>query len=120
MSTLGDRIKIVRGTKTQKEFALLINVSRDVLANWETGRARPSADDIIKIVDIAGVTTDYLLGRVDNPTEKLATPTDISGETVSTFALSRADNPDADLPDEAQKQIEDFRAYIRQKYKKPE
>ena len=36
----------------------------------------------------------------------------------ATIALSRADNPYDDLPEEAQQEIENFIEYTRQKYKK--
>lgn len=75
MSTLGNRIKNVRGDKTQKEFAALIGVSRDVLANWEVGRARPSTSDVVVIATAANVSTDYLLGRVDNQAGAIAVTT---------------------------------------------
>lgn len=68
--------------------------------------------------------TSWYIHRIPSISLPSVTPINSSfhnhGETVSTFALSRSDNPDADLPEDAQKQIEDFRAYIRQKYKKPE
>lgn len=120
MSTLGDRIKIVRGEKTQKEFAALLGVSRDVLANWETGRARPSTDDIVVIANTVNVTTDYLLCLVDNPKAHKTTVSVDTSRQVETLALSRSDNPDDDLPEEALQQIEDFKQYMRLKHKKPD
>jgi hypothetical protein len=54
------------------------------------------------------VQTDYLLGISD-------VKTSLSNETI---ALSRADNPDDDLPEAALLEIENFKAYVRQKYKR--
>ena len=109
---------------TGAELARFLGITKQAVSNWFAGKAGPERDTIVKLADFFNVTTDYLLGRVDNPMEIIATSEDFTrenlGGTVSTFALSRADNPDADLPEEAQKQIEEFRAYIRQKYKKPE
>lgn len=126
MDTTGERIKILRKKLglTQLELAKRFDVDRSTVASWEINRREPDFGTLISLAELYGVSTDYLLGRVDNPMEKLATPEDFAGETigdtVSTIALSRSDNPDDDLPEEAQKQIEEFRAYIRQKYKKPE
>ena len=35
--------------------------------NYELGRGEPSYDKLIEIADILNVSTDYLLGRTDNP-----------------------------------------------------
>ena len=45
---------------------------------WKKGIAKPSFDAIIKISDYFNVTTDYLLGKSDNPT-----PPDTSTPYVS-------------------------------------
>ena len=121
-----ERLRLLRTTKgdSREDIAKVVGLSWHTVAKWETGKRDPDTSALIRLSEYFRVTTDYLLGRVDNPMEKLATPEDFAGETigetVSTIALSRRDNPDDDLPEEAQKQIEEFRAYIRQKYKKPE
>ena len=128
---LGPFLREKRGDQSLRDFAAFLGISHTYLDSLEKGvnpktglSVNVSLDTLKRISDIFGVTIDYLAGRVENPMEKLATPEDFAGENigeeVSTVALSRSDNPDDDLPEEAQKQIEDFRAYIRQKYKKPE
>lgn len=82
-------------------------------------------DDTDLIANISAEILQHFGGDVKKAVEfqkavakdALATPLYKEHHTI---ALSRSDNPDDDLPEEAQKQIEDFRAYIRQKYKKPE
>lgn len=65
MSTLGDKVKYLRGRKniTQKELSNILNVPRDTVANWEVNRGTPNIDMISAIADYFSVTTDYLLGR---------------------------------------------------------
>ncbi|WP_296639956.1 helix-turn-helix transcriptional regulator [Roseinatronobacter sp.] len=52
--TLGKRIKLLRGTLSQEEFAKKVGISRASLANYETGRTIPSKEVIEKIEEISG------------------------------------------------------------------
>lgn len=104
MNTLGGRIKYHRNKKelTQKEFAAILKVPRDTLANWEVDRATPSVDMLAKIADYFEVTTDYLLGRPQ----------------PETIAAHRTDDPMDELPPEARRSVEEFMDYIHKKYGK--
>lgn len=44
------------------EIAEIIGVSQPTMSSWEAGRADPSLDKLVKLAEIYGVTTDYLLG----------------------------------------------------------
>lgn len=48
---------------TQKELADKVNVSSQVISNWERGYTEPSAEDITKLSEVLDCTSDYLLGR---------------------------------------------------------
>ena len=48
---------------SQDEVAEKINVSRQALSRWENGTAQPSADNIVEISKLFGVTTDFLLNN---------------------------------------------------------
>ena len=74
------------------------------ISDWKKGKSSPSADALSKIADYLSVSTDYLLCRTDLP-------------SPDSFALS-ADSDYEDLPPEAMRELEDFRRYIIQKYKK--
>jgi len=120
---IGSRIKALRLSKdlTQAKLGEALLLSQQTIDNYENRGIKPPADTLIKLADFFDVSVDYLLGRTENPQGMIEViPVETAGERVSTFALSRSDNPDADLPEEAQKQIEDFRAYIRQKHKMPD
>ena len=50
---------------TQEEFAKKIGYTRSAISAWEIGRNEPSNDDIVKLADFFGVSTDYLLGKTN-------------------------------------------------------
>ena len=64
MSTLGDRIKLVREQKglLQSQLASLIGVkSSGVISNWEKGINKPDADKIVKLCEVLDISVSYLL-----------------------------------------------------------
>ncbi len=62
MSTLGERIKNLRTqqNQTQDELAKLLCINRSTMANWETDRAQPDLDTLIKIAAHFEVSLDFL------------------------------------------------------------
>jgi transcriptional regulator with XRE-family HTH domain len=60
---LGDRLKSLRGKKTQEDVAKIIGISRARYSHYENGRSEPDTDTLQKLADFYGVTTDYILGR---------------------------------------------------------
>ena len=52
---------------TQKEVAKILNTSKQVYSNYERGTRKLSIEDLIKLADFYKVSTDYILGRTDNP-----------------------------------------------------
>jgi transcriptional regulator with XRE-family HTH domain len=63
----------------------MLNIAQNTLSYWEGGKTEPNGDALIKLSEIFGVTTDYLLGR-----------------TISTHDLAM---------ELAEKQIKDARAH---------
>ena len=57
---------------TRKELSEFTKASHDQIYNWETGRGEPDAATLSRLAEFFDVTADYLLGRVDNPTDELA------------------------------------------------
>ena len=67
---VSNRIRSQRKEKnmTQKDLATAVNVSPQVVSNWERGYTPEIGNDDLLSLSIAlGVTTDYLLGIVDHP-----------------------------------------------------
>ena len=48
---------------SQVDVAEKLSVTKQTISNWENNNIQPSVDMLIKIADLFGVTTDYLLGR---------------------------------------------------------
>ncbi len=100
MNTFGQRLRLLREEKkmVQKEIADLLNVSQSTIGKYENDQRTPSPDAIIKLAVFFKVSTDYLLGHSDirNPFEV-------------TYP---------DLTEEAVKEIEAFKEYVRHKYNK--
>ncbi len=55
---------------TQVKLAEDLNISRDMLSRYARGDVQPTAPVIEKISKYLGVTTDYLLGLSDSPTNE--------------------------------------------------
>ena len=91
---------------TQAELAKKLQISSSTIAMYERGARNPDPDMLVRIADFFDVTTDYLLGRTDTP------------NPVQTIAAHRTDDPMSDLPPEAIQSIEDFKKFVREKYKK--
>jgi transcriptional regulator with XRE-family HTH domain len=63
----GDRLRELRQQKnlTQEEAAKFLNISRGTYAHYEINKRQPDFRTLEKLADFFGVSTDYLLGRVD-------------------------------------------------------
>lgn len=55
---------------TLEELAALVGKSKSQITRWEKGQI-PAADAVTKLATTFEVSTDYLLGLVDQPTEHL-------------------------------------------------
>lgn len=77
MKTAGERIRRLRDEKdwNQIELAKKAHINNSVMSRIEAGK-RPIEDDLlVKFANIFGVTTDYLLGRTDDPGKPNDSPT---------------------------------------------
>jgi transcriptional regulator with XRE-family HTH domain len=59
--TIGDRIKIIRGKLSQKEFAQKIDPKKKSVTEWESGVAMPGAASLESIHRVFGVNINWLL-----------------------------------------------------------
>ncbi|MFS0655632.1 helix-turn-helix domain-containing protein [Bacillus sp. 179-C3.3 HS] len=78
-------------------------------ANWEYGLRKPDGDMIVKIADLYGVSTDYLLTGKD----KSVPGYDLANDPDLQIAFKAA----TDFSEEAKRQTIDFIHYIREKEK---
>lgn len=51
---------------TQTQTAEKLNITQRAYSYYETGKAEPDMQTIVKIADLFQLTTDYLLGRYAN------------------------------------------------------
>lgn len=61
---IGQTIKELRKEKnlSQTELAALLFTSQDTVSLWECGKSLPDIMAIIRMTQIFGVTSDYILG----------------------------------------------------------
>ena len=52
---------------SQKEVAGLLGITSQAYQNYEYGKGAPTAVSVLKLADAYNVSTDYLLGRIDDP-----------------------------------------------------
>ncbi|MYC12761.1 MAG: helix-turn-helix transcriptional regulator [Gemmatimonadetes bacterium] len=65
-----DRLRSARENlrqMTQVDLARAIGLPPSSIAHFESGNRKPSFDNLHKIANALNVTTDYLVGRADDP-----------------------------------------------------
>ncbi|WP_278278369.1 helix-turn-helix domain-containing protein [Alkalibacter saccharofermentans] len=71
---IGEKIRCLREEKnmTQKQLAEILGISQQAVGKWEKGINEPDFETIVKLCDIFGVASDYILGRIEtaSPTPK--------------------------------------------------
>lgn len=76
-----ERLKSLRGIKSRKTVANELNITRQSLEYYEKGERLPDALMVMEIAKYFNVSSDYLLGLTDNPTndKDLASAADYLG-----------------------------------------
>ena len=60
---------------SQKYVSVTLGIAGPSVSNWESGKTKPTNDNVVKLAALFGVTADYLLGLdPTEPTEKAPTP----------------------------------------------
>jgi HTH-type transcriptional regulator, competence development regulator len=64
-----ERLKSLRLQKklTHQDMADFLGITRQGYSKYESGQSQPDIETINKLAQFFNVTTDYLLGRMDNP-----------------------------------------------------
>ena len=88
MVDVGSRIKELRTSQkiTQNDFASRLGVTKSAISSYENGSRLPSYDILIKISRIFKVSTDYLLGCVDDKSQTV----NVSGLTEKQIVSIRS------------------------------
>lgn len=80
---LSKRLKELRGKSTQEEIAGKIGISRARYSHYENGRSEPDTETLNKLADIFKVSTDFLLGRTNDPNKTISEDGTKSSSTLS-------------------------------------
>ncbi|SHJ68416.1 helix-turn-helix domain-containing protein [Desulfofundulus thermosubterraneus] len=69
MPSFGERLAYLRNQRglSQAELARLLDVGQSTIAMYEKNKRSPDHHSLIRLADFFGVSTDYLLGRIDQP-----------------------------------------------------
>lgn len=70
---------------TQIRLSVAAEVSQETISAYESGKALPSADTLIKLADFLDTSVDYLLDRTVNSTPLNLKRTNSSDELVQDF-----------------------------------
>ena len=64
-----DNLRQIREKKniTQTKLSVDIEVSQELISHYETGKSKPNIETLIKLAEYFNCSTDYLIGRTNNP-----------------------------------------------------
>ena len=88
---LAEKIAMLRKQNgwSQEELAMKLNISRQSVSKWESTASIPDLDKIIKLSEIFGVSTDYLL-KDEIEDEIISVGDDGTAESVRSVSLEEA------------------------------
>lgn len=86
MDTVARRIKSLRQLRrwTQVQLAKKVNVSPQVVSNWEREYTYPDHADIARLSEIFQTSADYILCKTDDPTPNLPSSSSKHSDLSST------------------------------------
>lgn len=67
-------LRLKNGYKTQQDLAAKLFVNQTAVSQWERGVTTPSPSILLKLSQLYGVSTDYLLGADDPPRKGVRIP----------------------------------------------
>ncbi|MGF6990381.1 transcriptional regulator with XRE-family HTH domain [Lachnospiraceae bacterium PM6-15] len=87
---LGSKISNLRKKlkMNQREFAKAIGVSNGAVAMWETNKRQPDLETLLKLANFFNVSTDYLLGKEQTPTNII---TELDSPSEKAFSQEEQD-----------------------------
>lgn len=96
LQIMAERLKDLRITNrlTQAQLSTEADIERKSIIRYETGFNVPNGRNLVKLAEVLGVTTDYILGLADapQPTTKSELPLD---EVECVMALRMHPTPEA-------------------------
>jgi HTH-type transcriptional regulator, competence development regulator len=96
LMAVGKRIRDIRKklNLTQGDFAKKVNVSSQVISNWEREYTKPNSEDIERISSNLKINPNYLYGLTNDPTIKKSQNelTDSNGKETNFDSLAEINN----------------------------
>ncbi|WP_019555239.1 helix-turn-helix domain-containing protein [Propionispira raffinosivorans] len=103
-------------------FAEALETTPEYLMGWENSIPISNTSSVPNLVEIIRNDSYTLAGRTPTPADRTylsnMVDTYIDESSDQTIAAHRTDSPSADLPEEALQSIEEFKNFVRAKYKK--
>jgi len=125
--SIGKRIKHSRKVKnlTQTQLAKQVNVSSQVISNWEREYTSPNNDDIARLSKALEVSADYLIGNAIKPGDAIRETRGNYGRIEQDF-LEFLQDPELSLwfkeisesPEDQVEELRDFWEFIKNRKKK--
>ena len=111
-----NRIKELRSERkvTQAILAKHLGVAQNTVSNWENSNRLVDTENLQKIADYFGVTTDYILCRDSKPISQSSTDKAVSEEDII-FALFDGDK---EITPEMYDEVKQFARFIKENHKK--
>lgn len=102
---------------TQEGLASKVNTTKGTISNYENGHSTPPNESLVAIADVLATTTDYLLGRTDDPSPNIGSVNDDEEEFESFI-----NNPEhgiffkeyLEAPEERKKELMQFWRIIKE------
>lgn len=105
---LGERIRQVRGTRTQREFAALLDVDQNTLSKWELGKRAPPIERLKQLAEFHNVPVAWLFVE-----EGEETPTDLPPDAFTSRRLDQVERDLRAIRDDLQRVREDLERAIQ-------
>ena len=70
---------------SQEKLSEKLKVSRKTVSDWETGKKRPTLDNLAALCDLFHCEMDYLLGKTDFPTKEIDVVCSYTGMSQKTI-----------------------------------
>lgn len=84
--------RLLAGYKSQADLAKLLFVNQTAVSQWERGVTTPSPPILLKLSQLYGVSTDYLLGKNASTDDKKGVKIPVLGDVAAGIPIEAVEN----------------------------
>ena len=84
--------RLLAGYKSQADLAKLLFVNQTAVSQWERGVTTPSPPILLKLSQLYGVSTDYLLGKNTSTDNKKGVKIPVLGDVAAGIPIEAVEN----------------------------